>query len=73
MLSQLEEACGTAQLAQLAQRSGAKTGPLRVALRTWGALGVLKLEPSNSEFEGVDSQVLNVRNGGWDDSEIMNG
>eukprot|EP00435_Cladocopium_sp_Y103_P034918 s2255_g9.t1 len=31
--------------ARLAERSGARMGPLQVALRSWGVLGVLKLEP----------------------------
>jgi hypothetical protein len=40
--------------AQLAEGSGARTGPLQVALRSWGALGVLKLEPGNLERWGLN-------------------
>lgn len=37
--------------AQLAEKSGANAGPLQVALRSWGALGVLKLEPGTIEAD----------------------
>lgn len=37
--------------AQLAEKSGANAGPLQVALRSWSALGVLKLEPGTIEAD----------------------